>query len=129
MLAAAESLAGEKVDAIFVATDSTVVSALESVVKIANENGIGLFCNDPASAERGCATGLGLDYYDNGYNSAKELGIEILKGANVDALPIKMQEKQLLAINIAAAQQQGLTIPDEVSKSASKIYDAIKPKQ
>lgn len=129
VLAAAESLAGEKVDAIFISTDSTVVSALESVVKVANENQIGLFCNDPASAERGCATGLGLDYYDNGFNSAKDLGLAILNGQKADDLPIKKQEKKIVAINTAAAKAQGLTLPDDLLKQASKTYDAIKPKQ
>lgn len=129
VLAAAESLAGDKVDAIFISTDSTVVSALEAVVKVANENAIGLFCNDPASAERGCATGLGLDYYDNGYNSAKELGLPILNGTSVDTLPIKKQEKKLIALNTAAAQQQGVQFPTDVTQSASKTYDAITPKQ
>lgn len=129
VLAAAESLAAEKVDALYVATDSTVVSALESVVKVANENDIGLFCNDPASAERGCATGLGLDYYDNGFSSAKDMGLAILNGTSVDTLAIKKQEKQIVALNTAAAQEQGLTLSPEVTQLATKTYDAIKPKQ
>jgi putative ABC transport system substrate-binding protein len=129
VLQAAESLAAEKVDAIFISTDSTVVSALESVVKVANENDIGLFCNDPASAERGCVTGLGLDYYDNGYISITEMGVPILKGAKADDIPIKKQEKQIIAVNTAAAKEQGLTISDEVAKMATKTFDAIKPKQ
>lgn len=129
VLAAAESLAGENVDAIFISQDSTVVSALESVVKVANESGIGLFCNDPDSARRGCATGLGLDAYDYGYNSAKEMGIKILKGANVDELPIQNNVKKITAINTAAAKLQGLTIPEDVRASATQVYDAITSKQ
>ncbi len=61
VLSAAEALAAEQVDAIFLSTDSTVVSALESVVKVAGESKILLACNDPASAKRGCATALGLE--------------------------------------------------------------------
>lgn len=129
VLQAAESLAAEKVDAIFIATDSTVVSALESVVKVANDNDIGLFCTDPASAERGCSVGLGLDYYDNGFDSAADMGVLLLKGAKVEDLPIKKQEKQLMILNTAAASEQGLVLPVEVTKQATKTFDSISPKK
>jgi putative ABC transport system substrate-binding protein len=129
VLQAAESLAAEKVDTIFILTDSTVVSALESVVKVANDNDIGLYCADPASAARGCTTGLGLDYYDNGYVSAKEQGLPILNGTKPEDLPIRKQEKTIIAINTAAAQEQAVTISEEVAKTATKTFDTITPKK
>ncbi|HEX6291319.1 MAG TPA: ABC transporter substrate-binding protein [Herpetosiphonaceae bacterium] len=129
VLQAAESLAADKVDTILILTDSTVVSALESVVKVANDNDIGLYCGDPASAGRGCTAGLGLDYYDNGYISAKEQGIAILKGAKPEDLPIRKQEKQVIAINTAAAQEQDVTISEEVAKMATQTLDKITPKK
>jgi putative tryptophan/tyrosine transport system substrate-binding protein len=129
-LAAAEALAGEKVDAIFISTDSTVVSALESVVKIANENKIPLVCNDPASAGRGCVAALGLDYPDNGYQSVVNMAIPILKGEKkADAIPILRQKNNVIAVNTAAAQQQGVTIPDSLKSQAKQTFDAITPKQ
>jgi putative ABC transport system substrate-binding protein len=129
VLAAAESLAADKVDTFLILTDSTVVSALESVVKVANDNDIGLYCGDPASAGRGCVAGLGLDYYDNGYISAKEQGIAILKGAKPEDLPIRKQEKQVVALNTAAAKEQSITISEEVAKMATKTLDQITPKK
>ncbi len=128
VLAAAENLAGQNVDAIFISTDSTVVSALNSVVKVAGENKIGLFCNDPASARRGCSTGLGLDYYDNGFASATEMAIPILKGGSADTIAIHKQLKQNLVINTLAAQQQGLTIPQVVLDSATTKVNEITAK-
>ncbi|GIV96565.1 MAG: ABC transporter substrate-binding protein [Herpetosiphonaceae bacterium] len=131
VLGAAEKLAGQDVDAIFISTDSTVVSALESVVKVANENQILLVCNDPASARRGCTAALGLDYYDNGYDSTMEFAIPILKGeATADSLPIRKQEKKNIALNLEAAQHQGVSIPDALKSRADqdKIYDKIVPK-
>lgn len=129
VLQAAESLAAEKVDTFLILTDSTVVSALESVVKVANDNDIGLYCGDPASAGRGCVAGLGLDYYDNGYISAKEQGIPILQGTKPEDLPIRKQEKKVIAINTAAATEQSVTISDEVAKMATQTIDKITPKQ
>jgi putative ABC transport system substrate-binding protein len=129
VLSAAESLAGEGVTALFISTDSTVVSTLESVVKVANENKIALVCNDPSSAMRGCAAALGLDYSDNGAQSAA-MALAILKGEQTaDQLAIKRQENNIIALNTAAAQQQGVTIPDSLASAAKQTYDAITPKQ
>ena len=129
-LAAAESLAGEKVDAIFISTDSTVVSTLESVVKVANENKIPLVCNDPASSGRGCVAALGLDYPDNGYRSVVEMAIPILKGEKkADDIPIVRQTNNIVAINTAAAQAQGVTIPDSLKSQAKQVFDTITPKK
>lgn len=129
VLQAAESLAAEGVDALFIATDSTVVATLEAVVKVANENDIGLYCSDPSSAERGCVFGLGLDYYDNGYVSAKEMAIPILQGTDVSSIPIRKQEKNILVLNTAAAREQNVTIPDGITSRADRVVDAITPKQ
>jgi putative ABC transport system substrate-binding protein len=129
VLSAAESLASEGVTAIFISTDSTVVSTLESVVKVANENKIALVCNDPSSAARGCVAALGLDYSDNGAQSAA-MAIAILKGEQtVDQIAIKRQENNIIALNTAAAQQQGVTLPESLTSQAQQTYDAITPKQ
>jgi putative tryptophan/tyrosine transport system substrate-binding protein len=130
VLAAAEALAAEQVDAIFISTDSTVVSALESIVKVANESKIPLVCNDPASSQRGCVAALGLDYSDNGYQSAAIMAIPILKGQKKpDEIPILRQQNNIIAINTAAAQQQGVTIPDSLKSRARQTFEAITPKR
>ena len=54
---AAESLIG-KVDAIVIGQDNTVASALEAVVKTANDNGLPLFAMDPQAVERGAVASL-----------------------------------------------------------------------
>jgi putative ABC transport system substrate-binding protein len=77
--AAAEALVSRGAEAFFVSTDSTVVTGLEALVKVANENDIPLFANDPASAERGAAVALGLDYYVDGLETG-DLAVAILKG-------------------------------------------------
>ncbi len=124
VLAAAQSLAAKKVDAIFISTDSTVVSALESVVKVAGENKIPLFGNDPASSQRGAVCALGLDYYDNGRNSGQLL-VQLIKGGKAKDIAIQPQKKGQLACNTAAATQQGVTLPDSVVKRIEVKYDAI----
>lgn len=56
---AAEALAARGVQAFFVSTDSTVVASLEALIKVANDNDLPLFANDPASAQRGAAVEIG----------------------------------------------------------------------
>ena len=71
---ATESLVG-KADVIFIVTDNTVVSALESVVQVANEKDIPLFVGELDSVDRGGFAAYGFSYEDIGY----EAGLWLLK--------------------------------------------------
>ncbi|MEZ4611181.1 MAG: ABC transporter substrate-binding protein [Caldilineaceae bacterium] len=120
---AAEALVARGVDVFFVSTDSTVVSGLEALVKVANDNDIPLFANDPASAERGAAVALGLDYYQDGLDTGA-LAVGILKGElDIAATPIEQQQAGSLAINMAAAAEQGLEIPQEFIDQAATVFE------
>src|SRR5690625_1895814 len=59
---AAQTLAGD-VDVFFIFTDNTVVSALESVVGVANEQQIPLIVGEPDSLAKGGFATYGIDYY------------------------------------------------------------------
>lgn len=121
--AAAEALVARGVQAFFVSTDSTVVASLEALIKVANDNDIPLFANDPASAQRGAAVALGLDYYQDGLDTGA-LAVAILKGElDIAATPIERQRKGSLAINMAAAAEQGLTIPDDLVTEAALVIE------
>lgn len=121
--AAAEALVSRGVEAFFVSTDSTVVTGLEALVKVANENDIPLFANDPASAERGAAVALGLDYYVDGLESG-ELVVGILKGElDIAAAIIESQDAGSLALNLSSASEQGLEIPQEFIDQADTIFE------
>jgi putative ABC transport system substrate-binding protein len=121
--AAAEALVARGVQAFFVSTDSTVVASLEALIKVANDNDIPLFANDPASAQRGAAVALGLDYYQDGLDTGA-LAVAILKGElDIAATPIERQRQGSLAINMAAAAEQGLTIPDDLMAEAALVIE------
>ncbi|MGE3540698.1 MAG: ABC transporter substrate-binding protein [Candidatus Tectimicrobiota bacterium] len=124
VLTAAQALAARKVEAFFISTDSTVVSALESLVKVAIDTKIPLFGNDPASAQRGAVCAFGLDYYDNGRNSGAML-VKLLQGARARDLPIEPQRKGQLACNTRAAALQRVTLPESVRQRVDITYDTI----
>jgi putative ABC transport system substrate-binding protein len=120
---AAEALAARGVEAFFVSTDSTVVAGLEALVKVANDNDIPLFANDPSSAERGAAVALGLDYYQDGLDTGA-LAVAILNGElDIAATPIERQRKGSLAVNLTSAAEQGLTIPQEYLDQAEFTFE------
>ncbi|MCP4356767.1 MAG: hypothetical protein GY796_01960, partial [Chloroflexi bacterium] len=79
--------------------------------------------NDPASAERGAAVALGLDYYVDGLESG-DLVVAILKGElDIPAAIIESQDAGSLALNLSAAAEQGLEIPQEFIDQAATIFE------
>ncbi|GAH99474.1 unnamed protein product, partial [marine sediment metagenome] len=80
VLASAQSLVGQ-VDVIWVGTDNTVVSGLEALIGVCEEESIPLFPSDHESIERGGIACYGFDYYDIGYQTG-EMVVKILEGAN-----------------------------------------------
>jgi putative ABC transport system substrate-binding protein len=109
---AAESLVG-RVDAIYIPTDNTVVSALESVISVANSNKIPLFVGELDSMKKGAVAASGFNYYDIGYQSGV-MAAEILSGKKKPSeIPVELPKTLKLVINKKAAEAQGLKVnPD-----------------
>lgn len=127
VLQAAQSLLTKNIDVFFVSTDSTVVSALESLVKVANESRKPLFGNDPASASRGAVAALGIDYEDQGYESG-QMAARILKGeATAKDIAIEKSKKGYLAVNTRAAELQGVKLTDDLLRQAKETHIEIAP--
>jgi putative ABC transport system substrate-binding protein len=120
VLAAAESLVG-RVDAISVLTDNTIVSAFESVVKVCEENDIPLIAGDIDSVQRGAVAAWAFDYYEHG-KQAGEVGLLVLGGTPISEIPVKYAEELKLAINLAAADAMGVTIPDALKDQADQTF-------
>jgi putative ABC transport system substrate-binding protein len=117
---AVKSLVG-RVDAVFVPTDNTVVSAIESAVKVCEQNKLPLFNADVASVQRGSIAAMGFDYYKHGVQTGA-LAKRVLEGADPAMTPVEYQQELLLHINLPAAQKMGFTIPEAMVKKADTIY-------
>ncbi|WP_026582333.1 ABC transporter substrate-binding protein [Bacillus sp. J33] len=114
---AADSLVG-RVDAIYIPTDNTVVSALESVISVANSKKIPLFVGELDSMKRGAIAASGFSYYDLGYQTGK-MAAEVLKGNKKPSeIPVELPSSLKLVINKKAAEQQGLEVKEEWSDIA-----------
>lgn len=117
---AAMSLAGD-VDVFFIFTDNTVVSALESVISVANEQQIPLFVGEPDSLAKGGFATYGIDYYTIGYRTG-EMAVEILTGEKTPGeIDVEYPPSMQLFINKEAAELQGVDWVDEWEEEAEFI--------
>lgn len=122
VLMAAQSLAG-RVEAIYIVTDNTVVSALESVIKVCNQEKIVLILADPSTVDKGALASYGIDYFSLGKKSG-EIAIQIIKGAKPSDIPIQTitDPKDLqFVVNLDTAKIIGISVSEEILKTADKI--------
>ncbi|MBM7655061.1 ABC transporter substrate-binding protein [Neobacillus cucumis] len=118
---AAESLAG-RVDAIYIPTDNTVVTALDAVIAVANNKKIPLFVGELDSMKKGAVAASGFSYFDLGYQSGL-MATDILTGKKKPSeIPVELPKGLKLVINKKAAEAQGLKVKDEWSK-LGEFYD------
>jgi putative ABC transport system substrate-binding protein len=116
----AQTLVG-RVDAIYITSDNTVVSALESVVKVANNKKIPLFGGDTTTVEKGMIAAYGLNYFQVGYSAGKK-AVLVLKGQDPGTVPSGLTENLSLWINLKAAKDQNVTVPEKFVKMAEKVF-------
>ena len=119
---AAGSLSG-KVDAVWIPTDNTVVSGLESAVKVSNASDLPLFCADVDSVARGAVAAMGFDYYQHGRQTGAMARRILLDGADPGKTPVETQETLQLHLNLTAAREMGVDVPESIRKRADKVYE------
>ena len=117
---AAKSLVG-RADAVFIPTDNTIISALESVLKVGVQNKLPVFAADVDSVKRGAVAAMGFDYYKHGYQTGA-VAERILNGEKAENIPVSFQKDLQLYINVGFSEKMGLTPPAELLKKAAKIY-------
>lgn len=118
---AAESLVG-RADAIYITLDNTVVSAVDSIIQVANDNKIPFFSADRDTVENGAFATVGFKYYDHGYQVG-QMAVEILKdGKNPGDMAVTVPNKLDFILNLKAAEAQGITVTDAMK-------DAVQDKE
>ncbi|GAB3525672.1 ABC transporter substrate-binding protein [Arthrobacter monumenti] len=108
------------VDAIYVPTDNAVVSALKSVVQVAEKKQIPLIVGEANSVEEGGVATYGIDYEKLGHQTGM-MAIEILEGADPATMPIETLEDIQLVINTKAAERMGVEVPQELLDQADRV--------
>lgn len=118
---AAASLVGD-VDLIYVPTDNTVVSALDAVIGIGEDAGVPVFAGDTDTVRNGAIATIGFDYYQHGRQAA-DVVAEILNGADPGTIAVQFASGGDLAVNPAAAERMGITIPQAVIDRADIVVE------
>jgi putative tryptophan/tyrosine transport system substrate-binding protein len=116
---AAQSLSG-RVDAFYVTTDNTVVSAIGSVVAAAEEAKIPFLVADPTSLASGVTLATGFDYYQHGLLTGSVVQ-QVLAGKKPSEIPVTYQSGGQIVLNLDAAEKIGLVFPQTIIAKADKI--------
>lgn len=120
VLTAASTLVG-RCDALLVPADNTVIAAMASMVKVANENRIPLFVGDIRSVETGALATYGNDYYSIGKKSA-EIAVKVLReNVQPGSIPVGLGTDVDLVINLKAAEKQGVSVPESLLSQAKRV--------
>jgi putative ABC transport system substrate-binding protein len=118
---AAKSLIG-KVEAIYIPTDNTVVSAFEAITQVGYHAKLPVFAADTDSVARGAIAALAVDYYKMGRQTG-EMVSRVLKGANPADMPVETLREFQIHLNPGSAAKMGVDIPEALLKKADKIIE------
>ena len=118
---AARALIG-RVDAIYIPTDNTIVSALEGAVGVAEEAKVPLYAGDTDSVARGALASVSFNYFDVGKQTGAIVA-RVLKGEKPGDIPVTIAAGSDLVINKKAAAKMGVTFSDDLVKRATKVIE------
>jgi putative ABC transport system substrate-binding protein len=111
-----------KVDAIYIPTDNTVVSAFEAALGVAVDNKIPLFAGDTDTVKSGAIATIGFNYHDIGIATGKIVA-RVLKGEKPGDIAVSFATGTDLVVNKGAAAKMSVTIPDAVLKRAGTVIE------
>lgn len=115
-----------RVDAIYISTDNTVVSAMSSIADVAMKNRVPIMSADPSSsASYPVLASWGFDYYKMG-RATGQMVAEILKGKKPEQMPTRFMTRPSdvdLLVNLDVAKKLGITVPKDLIKSANTVIE------
>ena len=121
---AASDLLG-KVDCLTNLTDNTVVSALPTVLGLANEKGIPVFGSEIEQVKLGCLAAEGIEYTQLGKDTGK-MAAKILKGeASASEMDYELITESSLYVNEKVVENLGITVPDTMKERAVESFTEI----
>lgn len=125
-LAAADLLG--KVDCLTNLTDNTVVSALPTVLGMADEKEIPVFGSEIEQVKIGCLAAEGIEYVKLGIETGK-MAAKVLKGeAKASDLKYELVTESSLYVNQKVADNLGIQVPDAMKERAVESFAEITEK-
>lgn len=116
--AAARSLIN-RVDAFFSFDDVNVSKSYPALVKVANDAKLPLIASSVTAVRQGAVAAVVVTNRDLGVQAGKML-TRVLRGSSPSSIQPEVA-RPMLMLNQAAAQKQGLTLTEQIQKSAGEI--------
>lgn len=123
MITSMNAMTGD-VDALYIGTDNTAASSIESISAIAARNEVPLFAGDIIVAKEGGLVGFGFNYHQIGIETGKMV-VAILKGEDVTSLPTKTLDADSLILYVDAdvASTLGIDLPQNIVDRADILVE------
>ncbi|MBR0382858.1 MAG: ABC transporter substrate-binding protein [Eubacterium sp.] len=112
VMAAADALIAEKVDAIFTPTDNTIMTAELSIYEKLAEAGIPHYCGADSFALNGAFCGYGVDYANLGKETADMIVEILVNGADPATTPIRTFDNGIACVNTEVCESLGYKLDD-----------------
>jgi ABC-type uncharacterized transport system substrate-binding protein len=127
VIEAVQATIGRGAEAIFVPGDTTVMSAVDSVIGTAAKAGIPVFSVNPGVPDRGTLFDVGFNFREVGLVAGR-LAADLLEGTDPRAVPIRETAQEIppyLVLNLAvpAASPERWRIPDDLKPQARYLID------
>ena len=111
----------DRADAMYVATDNTVISAISSLSEVCTEASVPLFSADTTSSfGTDVLVAGGFNYYQSGRQTG-EIVLRILNGESPSEIGTEYLEDLDLYINTSVASRLGIEIPADMLENAAYV--------
>ena len=117
---AATALVGN-CDVIYITTDNTVISAISSLLEVAQDNNIPVVACTREDVKKGALFALGVSY-DELSRIAARIAVRVLEGEDPGSIPIALVDEPDLYWNIGKAEELGIELPEDLKPQVKLWY-------
>ncbi len=118
---AAESLVQRGIDAFCQIGDNATSAAFPSIVRVADQAKIPLFCFSTFHISQGALIAVANDHFDSGREAAL-LAVRVMRGESPGSIPLKPAQTVKIAVNLEAAKKNGFTLPESFIGAADEVF-------
>lgn len=119
VMQAAQSLVSN-VDAVYVPTDNTVVSAAQAVIQVTDKNKIPVIAGESSVVDKGGLGTIGINYKNLGKQTG-DMALRVLKGEKPQDMPIESQKVFDTVINQDSVAHLGIKVPEDIAQKATMV--------
>ena len=127
VIEAVQSTISRGAEAIFVPGDTTVISAVDSVIATAGKADIPVFSVNPGAPDRGTLFDVGFNFREVGLVAGR-LAADLLSGTDPKTVPIRETAQEIppylvLNVAVAAAAPDRWRVPEDLKPQARYVID------